>query len=232
MQVGRRLNDPRSTSTGLLLLSTIALSSDSYAETLEYSEQSLAVAVTPVDQNICTFLKLNALVLLRRTEEGAMLLEAYRRCCVADVRCGAGIPPKVWAGVPDPSGKARTRWMAPKGPWARFRLIEPFDLTGRANRTSGHRWPVCRAWVEGGVVPKSGRDDLGRRDRNLPEPASQQAACPLDLGGASIPCLRSSSGLDLLVERPLDQSPVLTAGRPSSGCRVRRCTCAPDCRAI
>jgi class 3 adenylate cyclase len=84
MQVGRRLNDPRSTSTGLLLLSIIALWSDSYAETLEYSEQSLAVAVTPVDQNVCTFLKLNALVALRRTEEGAMLLEAYRRRCVAD----------------------------------------------------------------------------------------------------------------------------------------------------
>ena len=58
--------------------------SDSYAEALEYSEQSLAVAVTPVDRNLSTVFKLTALVLLRRTEEGAMLLEAYRRRCVAD----------------------------------------------------------------------------------------------------------------------------------------------------
>ena len=86
MQGGRLLNDPRSTSTGLWLLSTIALFSESYAEALEYSEQSLAVAVTPVDQNISIVSKLYALVALRRTEEGAMLLEAYRRRCVADGR--------------------------------------------------------------------------------------------------------------------------------------------------
>jgi hypothetical protein len=84
MQVGRRLNDPRSTGFGLRLLSLIALMSDSYAEALEYSEQSLAVAVTPVDRNLSTFFKLSTLVALRRTEEGAMLLEAYRRRCVAD----------------------------------------------------------------------------------------------------------------------------------------------------
>jgi hypothetical protein len=84
MQVGRRLNDPRCTGYGLLLLSMIALLSDSYAEALEYSEQSLAVAVTPFDRNLFTFFKLYALVLLRRTEEGAMLLEAYRGRCVAD----------------------------------------------------------------------------------------------------------------------------------------------------
>ena len=84
MQVGRLLNDPRSTGFGLWLLSIIALMSESYAEALEYSEQSLAVAVTPVDRNLCTVFKLSALVALRRTEEGAMLLEAYRRRCVAD----------------------------------------------------------------------------------------------------------------------------------------------------
>ena len=84
MQVGRLLNDPRSTEAGLWLLSIIALISESYAEALEYSEQSLAVAVTPVDRNPTTAFKLYALVALRRTEEGAMLLEAYRRRCVAD----------------------------------------------------------------------------------------------------------------------------------------------------
>jgi hypothetical protein len=85
MQVGRLLNDPRSTVVGLCLLSLIALWSESYAEALEYSEQSLAVAVTPVDQNFFSpAFKLAALVLLRRTEEGAVLLEAYRGRCVAD----------------------------------------------------------------------------------------------------------------------------------------------------
>ena len=50
MQVGRLLGDPRSTGLGLALLTWIALLADSYAEALEYSEQSLRVAVTPFDR--------------------------------------------------------------------------------------------------------------------------------------------------------------------------------------
>ena len=84
MQVGRLLNDPRSTGFGLDLLTWIALVSDSYAEALEYSEQSLAVAVTPLDRTTAIAAKACALVLLRRTEEGATLLEEHRRRCVAD----------------------------------------------------------------------------------------------------------------------------------------------------
>jgi hypothetical protein len=48
MEVGGLLADPRSTGLGLALLTWIALVSDSYAEALDYSEQSLAVAVTPL----------------------------------------------------------------------------------------------------------------------------------------------------------------------------------------
>ena len=84
MQVGRLLNDPRSTGLGLALLTWIALVSDSYAEALEYSEQSLAVAVTPFDRDVATDGKGCALVLLRRTEEGAKLIEEQRRRCVAN----------------------------------------------------------------------------------------------------------------------------------------------------
>ena len=58
--------------------------SDSYAEALEYSEQSLAVAIAPLDKIGAAGSKGCALVLLRRTEEGAALLEDHRRGCVAD----------------------------------------------------------------------------------------------------------------------------------------------------
>ena len=84
MQVGRLLNDPRSTGLGLALLTWIALVCDSYLEALDYSEQSLTVAVTPWDRNAATLGKGCALVLLRRTEEGAKLLEDDRRRCLAD----------------------------------------------------------------------------------------------------------------------------------------------------
>lgn len=79
MQVGGRLNDPRSMGLGLALLSWIALISDSYAEALEYSEQSLAVAVAPIDRSFALPGKGCALVLLRRIDEGERALEEERR---------------------------------------------------------------------------------------------------------------------------------------------------------
>jgi hypothetical protein len=84
MQVGRTLADPRSTGLGLALLTIIAMVFDSYAEALDYSEQALAVAVTPIDRGIARVGKGNALVLLRQTEEGAKILDEERRRCVAD----------------------------------------------------------------------------------------------------------------------------------------------------
>jgi hypothetical protein len=62
----------------------IALVSNSYAEALEYSERCLTVAITPQDKNTAISGKASALVLLRRTEEGAKLLEERRRRCIAD----------------------------------------------------------------------------------------------------------------------------------------------------
>jgi class 3 adenylate cyclase len=83
MRVGHLLNDPRSTGLGLALLTWIALVSDSYDEALDYSEQSLAIAVTPFDRSTATAAKGCALVLLRRTDEGARLLEEDKQRCVA-----------------------------------------------------------------------------------------------------------------------------------------------------
>jgi class 3 adenylate cyclase len=84
MQVGRMLGDPRSTGLGLALLTWIALVSDSYAEALEYSEQSLAVAIAPFDRSGAISGMGGALVLLRRTEEGSKFLEDSIRRCMVD----------------------------------------------------------------------------------------------------------------------------------------------------
>jgi len=53
--------------------------SDSYAEAREYSEQSLAVAVTPLDRSYALSGMGNALVLLRRIEDGLELIEDNNR---------------------------------------------------------------------------------------------------------------------------------------------------------
>ena len=84
LHVGRMLNDPRSTGFGLSLLSWIALVSDSYAEALEYSEQALSVAVTPWDRTAASLAKGSALMLLRRTDEAAKVLQEQRRRITAD----------------------------------------------------------------------------------------------------------------------------------------------------
>jgi class 3 adenylate cyclase/tetratricopeptide (TPR) repeat protein len=79
IQVGRTLSDPRSTGLGLALLTWIALVSDSYAEACEYSEQSLAVAVTPLDRSYALNGMGDALVLLRRIEDGLKVLQDNNR---------------------------------------------------------------------------------------------------------------------------------------------------------
>jgi len=66
------------------LLTWIALTSDAYAEAVEYSEQAQVVAVTPQDRNTALDAKGCALVLLRQTDLGSKLLEEVRQRCVFD----------------------------------------------------------------------------------------------------------------------------------------------------
>jgi hypothetical protein len=84
MQVGRQLDDPRWLGNGLAVLGAIRLVSGSFAEALEYNEQALATAVTPWDRDGAVVGKGAALVFLRRTDEGAKLLEESDRRCVAN----------------------------------------------------------------------------------------------------------------------------------------------------
>jgi class 3 adenylate cyclase len=84
MDVGRRLDDPRSTGLANMNLTWIALASDSYAEALKCGELSLAVAITPYDRLLALNGMASALVLLRRTEEAEKLIKELRRQFIAD----------------------------------------------------------------------------------------------------------------------------------------------------
>jgi hypothetical protein len=79
MKLGQLLNDPRCAGLGLWTLTVGALLSDSNAEALEHSEQSLAIAVAAVDRAAATCCKGCALVLLRNAEDGAKVLEEGHR---------------------------------------------------------------------------------------------------------------------------------------------------------
>jgi hypothetical protein len=82
MQVGKLLEDPRSTGFGLWLLGYVALTSASYAEALEYYEQALALALTPWDRVASIGGKASALILLQRVEEALPLIDEHRRLCL------------------------------------------------------------------------------------------------------------------------------------------------------
>ena len=84
MQIGRLVEDPRSTGLGLWLLGSIAIVSDSYTEALEYSEQAFAVVVTQYDRLAALAGRAIALVMLRRTEEASPHLQELRRRCLAN----------------------------------------------------------------------------------------------------------------------------------------------------
>jgi hypothetical protein len=84
LEVGRLLNDPRSTGFGLNMLGGIALLSDTYNEAVEYSEQALSVAVAPWDRVAAAYIKGCALMLLRRAEEASKLMQDQRRRIAAD----------------------------------------------------------------------------------------------------------------------------------------------------
>ena len=62
----------------------IALVSDSYADALAFSEQSLATAIAPLEIDGALVGKGCALILLRRTREGAGILAEGRRRCAAN----------------------------------------------------------------------------------------------------------------------------------------------------
>src|SRR5271166_3502904 len=51
MEVGHSLNDPRTTGLGLAALTWIALTSDSYTEALDYSDQSLMLTLAPFEHD-------------------------------------------------------------------------------------------------------------------------------------------------------------------------------------
>jgi class 3 adenylate cyclase/tetratricopeptide (TPR) repeat protein len=84
VKVGEALNDPRATGLGLYLLGWIALIFGSYVEALDYSERSLAVALTPLERNGAINVRGCALILLGRIDEGTKILDQFRNRCIDD----------------------------------------------------------------------------------------------------------------------------------------------------
>jgi len=79
IEVGRRAGDPRALGLGLWLLSQNATINDDYQAGLEFGQQGLHAAITPMEEFTAMNNTANSLVLLKRLREGVPLLEEARR---------------------------------------------------------------------------------------------------------------------------------------------------------
>ena len=79
IEVGRRADDPRALGLGLWLLSQNAMTNDDYQAGLEFGQQALQAAITPMEEFTAINNKANSLVLLKRLADGVPLLEEARR---------------------------------------------------------------------------------------------------------------------------------------------------------
>jgi hypothetical protein len=76
--IGLHLNDPRPRGIGMGILGWIALFSDDYAKALHYADECLQIAHTPQERMNALGAKGAALVLLKRLEEGQIVLSDVR----------------------------------------------------------------------------------------------------------------------------------------------------------
>jgi class 3 adenylate cyclase len=79
IDVGRRAGDPRALSLGLWLLGSNAMFNDDYQAALEFGQQGLRAAITPMEEFTAINNNANSLVLLKRLQEGLPMLEEARR---------------------------------------------------------------------------------------------------------------------------------------------------------
>jgi len=79
IEVGRHTGDPRALSLGLWLLGTNAMFNDDYQAALEFGQQELRAAITPMEKLTALNNNANSLVALKRLQEGVPLLEEARR---------------------------------------------------------------------------------------------------------------------------------------------------------
>ena len=76
--IGLHLNDPRPRGIGMGILGWIALFSDDYAKALHYADECLQIAHTPQERMNALGVKGAALALLKRLEEGQIVLSDAR----------------------------------------------------------------------------------------------------------------------------------------------------------
>jgi hypothetical protein len=80
VEVGRRMNDPRSLGYGIALMANVALGNGDYDAALNLGDTGIGIAQTPYDREFSNQARIDALVLLKRPEGTPLLRDYIERC--------------------------------------------------------------------------------------------------------------------------------------------------------
>ena len=96
VEVGRRMNDPRSLGYGIAQQAMVALVKDDYQTALNLGNTCISVARTPFDRVFSDQARITALVLLKRPEGIPMLREFIERCVANGWNTSLDIVEGIW----------------------------------------------------------------------------------------------------------------------------------------
>jgi hypothetical protein len=96
VEVGRRMNDPRSLGYGIAQWAMVALAKGDYQAALNLGNTCISVARTPFDREFSNQARITALVLLKRPEGIPMLREFIERCVANGWNTSLDIVEGIW----------------------------------------------------------------------------------------------------------------------------------------
>jgi hypothetical protein len=96
VEIGRRMNDPRSLGYGIALMANVALGIGDYHAALNLGDTGMSIARTPYDREFSNQAMIDALVLLKRPEGVPMLRDYVERCVANGWNTSLDIVEGIW----------------------------------------------------------------------------------------------------------------------------------------
>ena len=142
MSVGRRLNDPRSTGLGMLLLAARAVFFTDYAAAVDLAENSMNIARAPLDVVSAKNIKTIALVLLNRPGAMQIARDWMDECAANDWQMFLSVAELVWGAALLLNGEigAGIRWTE--------RAILRREREGHQYLADAARTTLCEIYLE------------------------------------------------------------------------------------
>ena len=162
VEVGRRMNDPRSLGYGIALMANVALGNEDYRAALDLSNTGVEVARTPYDREFSNQARIDALVMLKRPEGIPMLRDYIERCTANGWNTSLDVVEGVWGVALVIQGQIR------KGIQRMEQTILRCDREGFSVLADVYRILLCRIYLE-----------ILTREEKLPLPALVRNASTL-----------------------------------------------------